>query len=205
MSPQSPGYAGRRCAGARCPHEPSGAIALLAAATVAGFLDPFAWPFELATIFRLQYAAVLVPLGLLSLLLGARRAAIAAAVVASVNVAAVAPPIAHRAEAAAVGTPVRLLLVNVEVGNDRYGDVARLVRKEQPDAIGVTELDGSWAAELERRLPEYRHRLLVPQDGAYGVGVYSRLPLDARVERFPATQLVRGRSSRDCGRAAQTS
>jgi endonuclease/exonuclease/phosphatase (EEP) superfamily protein YafD len=165
-----------------------GAIALLSAGSIAGFLDRFAWPFELATVFRLQYAALLLPLGLVALLLGSRRAALAAAALAALNVAAVAPPVANRAEASGPGVPVRLLLVNVEVGNDRYGDLVRLVRDVRPDVIGVTELGRSWARELDRRLPGYSDRLLVPQDGAYGIGVYSRLPLDARVERFPARE-----------------
>jgi endonuclease/exonuclease/phosphatase (EEP) superfamily protein YafD len=164
------------------------AVVVLAAASVAGFLDRFAWPFELVTIFRLQYAVVLALLAAPALLLGARRTALVAILVASLNVASVAPPLDDRAEAAAPGAPLRLLLVNVEAGNDRYDELVRLVRKVRPDAIGVTELDATWAGELARRLPGYRHRLLVPQDGAYGAGVYSRLPLEARVHRFPATE-----------------
>jgi endonuclease/exonuclease/phosphatase (EEP) superfamily protein YafD len=159
---------------------------LLGFATLIGLFDQLAWQVELATIFRLQYAALLLVLAFAALLLRSPRAAVAAAALAAVNVALVAPAVPARAEAAAPGEPLRLLIVNVEVGNDRYEDLARLVREVRPDVVGVTELDPSWAGELERRLPGFREQLLVPRDDAYGIGVYSRVPLDARVERFPA-------------------
>jgi endonuclease/exonuclease/phosphatase (EEP) superfamily protein YafD len=163
------------------------AIALLGAATLLGFLDRLAWPLELATVFRLQYAAVLLLLVPPALLLRARRAATAAALLALLNALAVAPSPEEPAVAAGAATPVRVLLANVEVGNDRYDDLVRLVRETRPDVLGVTELDGAWARELVRRLPGYRARLLVPQDDAYGIGLLSRVPAAARVERFPAS------------------
>ncbi len=52
--------------------------------------------------------------------------------------------------------------------------------------LAVTELDGRGARELERRLPSYRHVVRAPHDGAYGRGVFSRMPLTGRVERFPS-------------------
>lgn len=164
------------------------AIALLAAATLFGFLDGVAWPFELAAIFRLQYAGLLFLLVVPALILRFRRAALVAAAVALVNVVAVvpAPEGAALATGAAGGAPLRLLLVNVEAGNDRYGDLVQLVGEAQPDVIGITELDGTWGRELARRLPGFDERLMVPQEGAYGIGLLSRLPLEApRVEQFP--------------------
>jgi endonuclease/exonuclease/phosphatase (EEP) superfamily protein YafD len=151
-----------------------------------GFLDRLAWPFEIVTVFRLQYAGLLLLLGLLALLLRLRRAAAAAAVLCAVNLAVVADVRADRPDASVPGTPLRLLLVNLEAGNDRYGDLERLVREARPSVLGVTELDSGWVRELERRLPAFGERLVVPRDDAYGIGVYSRVPLEARVERFPA-------------------
>ena len=160
-------------------------IAFLGAATLLGFLDRFAWPFELATFFRLQYAAVLLILVLPALVLCSGRTAAAAALLAALNLVVVAPAPEGSARAAADGAALRVLLANVEVGNDRYGDLARLVRRERPDVVGVIELDRSWAGELERRLPAFDERLLVAREDAYGIGILSRVPLDARIERFP--------------------
>jgi endonuclease/exonuclease/phosphatase (EEP) superfamily protein YafD len=165
-------------------------IALLGAATLLGLLDRVSWPFELLTIFRLQYAGALLVLVLVALLLRLRRAALAAGALALANLALVAgPPQGLVASAVAAGPsePLRVLLVNVEVGNDRYADLVRVVDEVDPDVIGVTELDPAWARELTQRLPAFSHRLAVPQDDAYGIGLFSRLPLDdPRVERFPA-------------------
>jgi endonuclease/exonuclease/phosphatase (EEP) superfamily protein YafD len=165
-------------------------IALLGGATLLGLLDRVAWPFELLTIFRLQYAGLLLVLVLFALLLRLRRAALAAGALALVNLALVAGPpqdLVPTAVAAGPSEPVRVLLVNVEVGNEHYADLVRVVDEVAPDVIGVTELDPAWARELTRRLPEFSHRLVVPQDDAYGIGVFSKLPLDdAHVERFPA-------------------
>ncbi len=161
------------------------AVALFGAATVLGFLDGLAWQFELATFFRLQYAGVLLVLVLLALLLRFIRVAAAAALLACVNIVCVASPFADREEATGRGAPLRLLVVNVHAGNDRYGDLERLVREVRPDVIGVTELDSSWASELEHRLPGFDQRLVMPEEGAYGIGVFSRLPLVGNVERFP--------------------
>lgn len=162
-------------------------IVLVGAATLLGFLDGVFWPLELAAIFRLQYAAVLVLLAVPALVLGLRRAALVAAVLAAVNLVTVVPAPEPGAVAAApaAGEPVRLLIVNVEAGNERYEELVRVVREEQPDVIGVTELDSSWAREIARRLPEYDNRLTEPEEGAYGIGLFSRLEGEARVERFP--------------------
>jgi endonuclease/exonuclease/phosphatase (EEP) superfamily protein YafD len=51
----------------------------------------------------------------------------------------------------------------------------------------VTELTPAWANGLRTALEPYRSRRLEPKDGAYGIGLYSKLPLAAAdIERFPA-------------------
>jgi endonuclease/exonuclease/phosphatase (EEP) superfamily protein YafD len=163
------------------------AIGLLGAATVLGFLDRVAWPFTLVNALRLQYAGLLVVLALPAILLRLHRAGAAAVVLAALNVAVVWLGSPEGARATANGVPLRLLLVNVNSANDRYLEIVRLAASARPDVLGVIELDGAWARELERRLPAYEYRLLAPENGAYGIGVFSRVPLAARVERFPAS------------------
>ena len=65
--------------------------AVLAVATVAGFLDRVSWVFETATLFRLQYAVVLVVIGVLALVLRRPWLAVAGLVLAAINVAVIAP------------------------------------------------------------------------------------------------------------------
>lgn len=163
-------------------------VAGLGVATAAGFLDRRSWVFELATFFRLQYAIVLGVLALAALALRFFPAAAAAAILAGVNLAVLAPAWAPRAAAARTsGETVEVLLANLEVGNDHYAQVARLVQETDPDLVALNELSPAWARGLERSLELYPYRKRVLLDGAYGIGLYSRLPLEhARIAHFPA-------------------
>jgi endonuclease/exonuclease/phosphatase (EEP) superfamily protein YafD len=164
----------------------AGAIGLLGAATALAFLDRLGWPFELVTAFRLQYAGLLLVLAFPAVILRLYGAVAAAGVFAALNLAVVSLASPDGARAPANGVPVRLLLVNVNFANDRYAGVVRLAGSTRPDVVGIIELDGAWARELGRRLPAYGYRLLAPENGAYGIGIFSRVPLVAHVERFPA-------------------
>ena len=164
-------------------------IVLTGAATVLGLLDRASWWFELASVFRLQYAVVLAAAALAAAALRRIRLAAIAAALAALNIAVIGPPFAPPATAAtshdAQGA-LRLLVVNVEAGNERFESVRRVIAQTKPDIVGVIELTPDWADYLRRSIPQYRMRRLAPRDGAYGIGLYSRLPLLAgRVEQFP--------------------
>lgn len=163
-------------------------VVLVGAATVIGLLDRVSWVFELADVFRLQYLAVLAAAVPVAAALRRFRLAGLAAALAALNLAVVAPSFAASATAApAAGAgSLRLLVANVEVGNPRFEEIVRLVRRERPDLVGIVELTPALAERLTRELPGYRARMLAPQEGAYGIGVFSRVPLlSARIERFP--------------------
>jgi endonuclease/exonuclease/phosphatase (EEP) superfamily protein YafD len=168
----------------------TGVVAVIGLATLVGLLDRVSWVFEVADVFRLQYLVVLVAAGLLALALRRPRLAALAAVLAAVNVAVLGIPLTSSVTAAAGAAPsgeLRLVVANVEVGNTDFGAVRRLVAKTHPDLFGVTELTPVMARHLGDQLPGYRTRVLETRDDAYGIGVYSRLPLlSAKIVRFPA-------------------
>lgn len=164
-------------------------VALLGVLSVLGLLDRVAWVFVLAGVFRLQYIVVLGAAALFALALGRIRLASIAAALAALNMVAIGVPLTAPATAAHGPTmgSLRLLIANVEVGNHRAGAVERLIERVQPDVVGIVELTPEMAGRLGRSLPGYRMRRLVPRNDAYGIGLYSRLPLDsARVARFPS-------------------
>jgi len=165
-------------------------VALVGLTTVLGLLDRVWWVFEGADVFRLQYLFVLVVAAVVGLLLRRPRLAGLAAVLAAVNFAVLGIPVASGVAAASQvpgSGSFRLLVANVEVGNSDYTAVERLVVQTHPDLFGVTELTPAMARQLGRRLPGYRARVLATRDDAYGIGVYSRLPLrSAEVMRLPA-------------------
>ena len=167
----------------------TGLVVLVGLASVLGLLDRLSWVFELADVFRLQYLVVLVAAGVAALALRRVRLAALAAAFAALNVAVLGIPTVAPATAAS-GTPrgsLRLVVANVEVGNTNFAAVERLVARTRPDVFGVTELTPAMARHLDRGLAQYRVRVLSTRGDAYGIGVYSRVPLvSARVVHLPA-------------------
>jgi len=163
-------------------------VAVLAVATAAGFLDRLSWVFEPATVFRLQYAALLVAGGLLALALRRPQLAVAAVVLAGVNIAAIAPWQDAPRAAASPGDPtLRVVAFNVESSNHRYDELAPLVARLHPDVLGLIELTPAWARAAEGVSTHVRPRRLVVQRGAYGMGILSASPPTAlSARRFPA-------------------
>jgi endonuclease/exonuclease/phosphatase (EEP) superfamily protein YafD len=164
-------------------------VGLVGIATLLGLLDRYVWVLELADVFRLQYLVVLVAAMVAALGLRRPRLAAVAGGLAVLNAAVVGISFAPPASAAAgpASGNLRLLIANLEVGNTRFDAVERLVSSSGADVVGVTELTPAMAAHLTRALPAYDARLVAPRGDAYGVGVFSRVPLlSARVEHYPA-------------------
>jgi endonuclease/exonuclease/phosphatase (EEP) superfamily protein YafD len=163
-------------------------VLVVGLASIVGLLDRVSWVFELADVFRLQYLVLLVAAALAALLLRRPNLATLAALLAALNIAVLHIPLtpgASAAPASAKGS-LRLLVANVETGNTDFAAVDRLVTRTRPDVFGVIELTPAMAQHIRTALPRYRPRALEPRDDAYGIGVYSRVPLSARLERFPA-------------------
>jgi endonuclease/exonuclease/phosphatase (EEP) superfamily protein YafD len=166
----------------------AGVVVLFGIATLLGLLDRMSWVFELADVFRLQYLVVLVAAALAALALRRPRLAALAAAFAAVNIAILGISFIPAATAAS-GTPhgsLRLVVTNVEVGNKDFAAVERLVAKTRPDVLGITELTPAMARHLEQALPGYGTRIVAARDDAYGIGVFSRVPLrSGRIAHFP--------------------
>lgn len=71
---------------------------------------------------------------------------------------------------------VRVMEMNVWGGrNHDYQKVFSLIKREQPDIIGICEITPPWLQQLESNLPEYKYRVSEPHLG--GICIFSRLPL----------------------------
>jgi endonuclease/exonuclease/phosphatase (EEP) superfamily protein YafD len=168
----------------------AGVVGLLGVATLLGLADRVWWAFELADVFRLQYLVVLLAAAFLALVTGRLGIAAVAVALAAVNVAILGIPLTADVTAAsgrAAAGELRLVVANVEVGNTDYAAVLRLVAQTRPDVFGVTELTPEMARHLNHTLTGYRFRVVETRADAYGIGVFSRVPLlSAQVARFPA-------------------
>lgn len=78
---------------------------------------------------------------------------------------------------------LRVMSANVLISNRHAERLLALVQREQPDVLVTLESDKHWEKNLDTLLAEYPHTIKHPLDNAYGMHVYSKLPLeDSRVE-----------------------
>src|SRR4051794_25154386 len=145
--------------------------------SLGAFLAGHAYPGELLVIFRVHYAIALVVLAAAAAALGSRVLLAVALVLLVLDCAAIAPGLTAGSRPDP-GTPrLRLVIANVWYPNRDYEALRRLVRTERPDVVGLVELTRAYAAGVEPALAGYRYRAVRPQGGAYGVGLYSRVPV----------------------------
>jgi endonuclease/exonuclease/phosphatase (EEP) superfamily protein YafD len=165
-----------------------GAVWFLGALTLLGLLDPLSSYLELLTVFRVQYAALLLLAVAVALSVRLPRVALAALLLVGVNLAVVAPTwVSPPTEAATRPGSLSMLLINLESGNNRHADVSSLINETSPDVVGLVELTPTWAGALAPTLSRFPYRKIEPQRGAYGIGLYSKLDFRrATVEHFPS-------------------
>lgn len=146
------------------------------AASLGGFLGSWSWVFGLLDPFRAQYALGALGLAVLAALAGGRRSVALALGVAGLNAVPILPawlpPAAAEARPAEPG--LRLLVLNVGLGNRQYARVAELLRREDPDLVGLVEVDASWLRALAPALGGYPVQHEHPLPGAFGIALYAR-------------------------------
>lgn len=153
-------------------------VGLAGVGTTAGFLgrlNPF---FELLSNFRLQYLVLGTVAALLLLLFQSRRLALAAGVLALVNLLYVAPfflaPPIPPGELAT--QRYRALLLNVHFKNQAFEEVINLVQSTKPDLIIFLEATPEWVTALEPLRADYpfvENGGLQPHPGS--IALFSRI------------------------------
>ena len=119
---------------------------------------------------------------------GRRLTALAAAVAALLPIAQVAPWYFGRESQSVVtsGPPLKLLVSNVYFGNRQYERIQRVIAQEDPDVVGLVEINQRWQQELGDLRMRYPHHFELPDERFVGLGLYSRLPIEnARAIRVP--------------------
>jgi endonuclease/exonuclease/phosphatase (EEP) superfamily protein YafD len=171
-------------------------LLLLTALLVAAHLLPlgskFWWVVELTSHFRVQYLLATLVL-LLPLALRRRYRACATLVAAAaVSVAAVVPYLPLAPSTALTGAPLKIMSVNISFGRFSPQRLREIIRVENPDVFIAQELTPYADGELAALDEQFPYRFKLPADGAYGIGLWSRLELqDVRplaLARLPAIQ-----------------
>ncbi|MEZ4870053.1 MAG: endonuclease/exonuclease/phosphatase family protein [Caldilineaceae bacterium] len=81
-------------------------------------------------------------------------------------------------EVAPTGQTFRLMESNVKMANRDAARYLALVQEVDPDVVQVIELSEWWAQQLAPLRAAYPYHVEQPHENAYGMGIYSRIPLE---------------------------
>lgn len=179
-------------------------LAMLACVpTLIGFLGRFGWFLDLFAHFRWQYAFILT-VGILASLMRERPPQSLAAgpernwhrwtqgtllIVWLVNAYALASangPVPVEAPPSSAG--LKLLVVNIHLGNEDPSALLALIEHEAPDVVGVVELSPAMSAKLTSLDDRYPNAHREPRDDAFGIGVWWRAA-DGSVQQIASQPL----------------
>lgn len=150
-------------------------------ATLLGFAGRHYWLLTLFAHFRVQYAAGLLLVASMLLLLRSRGHATVMVVFAGVNLALIAPLYWGGGAVTPTGASARAMTFNV---NTQLGDpveAAAVIQQANPDILVLQEISSEWLRDLAPVLSGYPHNLAIPQSDNFGICLFSRYPLkDAR-------------------------
>jgi endonuclease/exonuclease/phosphatase (EEP) superfamily protein YafD len=179
-----------------------GGGATLAVASVLPFAETNVWWIRALDFPRLQYALGLIVVGVLYLILGGPRRIGGWLVVVAMTVAAVynvyklfpymspMPPMAAGVEACPIGSRLRLLIANVQMGSREAEALIEIVARNQPDLFLAMETDAWWDRQLAVLAPLYPYRVQHVDENYFGMHLFSKHPLGTPEVLFPVSEDV---------------
>lgn len=75
-------------------------------------------------------------------------------------------------------TTLSLMVANVLITNRRANDLLKMVAEKDPTLFLAMEVNQWWVNQLSTLHQKYPHRIRYPTDNAYGMALYSKLPLE---------------------------
>ncbi len=148
----------------------------IATATVLGFLGRWFWFFDLFSHFRVQYMQLCLLLIGIALWRRKNKKAIVLILLACLNYAFVLPLYFGKPSPPS-GPTTRVMLMNLNAGNENTEQVLATIRKADPDLLLLEEVTPKWAIELDVLNADYPHRIAEPQEGCFGIMLLSKYPL----------------------------
>lgn len=77
-----------------------------------------------------------------------------------------------------------VLSANVLIDNRQSEAFLKIINQQDPDILLVMEVDDWWVKELQGLKKNYPYQLEYPLDNAYGMSLYSKLPMDHKEIKF---------------------
>ncbi|WP_269537653.1 endonuclease/exonuclease/phosphatase family protein [Cerasicoccus fimbriatus] len=147
-------------------------------ATVLGFFGGVHNVVALLAHFRVQYFAGLLVIALLLAVLRSWRWAGVCLVFSLINASVIAPLYFGNEPILPSAPTMRAMLFNV---NSQLGDpnqVRAVIEAQDPDILVLEEISDDWVMALEPVLQRYPHSVVRPRSDNFGIGLYSRIPLE---------------------------
>ncbi|TGO03119.1 hypothetical protein PN36_12240 [Candidatus Thiomargarita nelsonii] len=143
-----------------------------------GYLGAVHWTFDLFSHFKVQYFALLLFCAFVFLLARQWKWLFFGLLGVFINGVVVLSLYAPPSDFIRQNNTLKLLLSNVNVGNDNFSALIQLVRSEQPDILIVQEWNAHWRQQLkifDKTLPYIKTSL---DSGVFGTIVLSRFPFE---------------------------
>ncbi len=165
--------------------------------TLAGFLSQYGWGFDLASHFRLQYLTIQLLCIVLCIFQKRKKLLFIITIFALVNLRLIVPyyfpttnPPAVFNKERAVSKPIKILLINVNSPNINYKAAGDYIQKISPDILALEEINARWITELSPILKRYPYFKEVSQENNFGLGLYSKIPLEDMQIKYFASDLI---------------
>lgn len=148
--------------------------------TLAGLLSAYGWVFDLAAHFRLQYAVVQVICIGLSSVLGQYSLLLISGIFLILNLIEILPLYipAQKIHGQKLTGKIKILFMNVLTSNKNYDKAIRYIEEANPDILALEEIDQHWVDALAPVLKKFSYQKFVARNDNFGLGLFSKLPLD---------------------------
>lgn len=169
--------------------------------TLAGFFSQYGWWFDLASHFRLQYLLIQILCIVLCVYQKRNKLLFVTALFALINLTLIAPYyfpgtnpptpfLKGSSNNKMTSEPIKILLINVNSPNTNYQAVRNYIKKTAPDILALEEINERWINELTPTLQSYPNFKEVSQENNFGLGLYSRIPLQNMKVEYFASHLI---------------
>ncbi len=149
--------------------------------TLLGLLSKYAWPLELMSHFRVQYAMMLMVCMVGFVVFRMKRSAAVGVLGLAINLATLAPmyfgssPSPSNVQSDAI--PLRVASLNVHTSNHAYGSVIDFLARTDADVVLLLEVNLTWIHELKSLEEQYPFQMLQPRADNFGLALYSKFEL----------------------------
>lgn len=81
-------------------------------------------------------------------------------------------------------TTFNIIIANVLISNRKAAEFIEIVNQRDPDMLLAMEVDDWWIKELKVLKENYPYRMEYPLDNAYGMALYSKIPMRNKEIKF---------------------